>query len=74
MEGTKNVGLNNAAKKKDFLKKYLEEKRCAMTRELVEASGMNRNTLYELLLQLERVGAVRRRKVGRVVLWCAAGP
>ncbi len=72
MEGTKNVGLNNAAKKKDFLKKYLEEKRCAMTRELVEVSGMNRNTLYELLLQLEREGVVKSRRVGRVVLWCVS--
>ncbi len=74
MVGTKNVGLNSVAKKKDFLKKYLEEKRCAMTRELAEASGIDRTTLRSLLRALEREGFVKSRKVGRVVLWCAAVP
>jgi len=72
MEKIKNAQLNNTGKKKDFLKRYLEEKRCAMTRELVAASGMDRNTLLSLLRALEREGAVKKRKVGRVVLWCAA--
>jgi len=72
MEKIKNARLNNTGKKKDFLKRYLEEKRCAMTRELVAASGMDRNTLLSLLRALEREGAVEKRKVGRVVLWCAA--
>jgi predicted transcriptional regulator len=70
MVGTKTVGSNDVVKKKDFLRRYLEEKRCAMTRELEEASGIDRTTLRRLLLQLEGEGAVKRRKVGRVVLWC----
>jgi len=75
MPGAKTVGSNCAEKKKDFLKKYLEEKRCAMTRELAEALGIDRSTLLGLLRMLELEGAVQRRKVGRLVLWCAAvGP
>lgn len=70
MVGSKTVGSNNVTKKKDFLRKYLEEKRCAMTRELVEALGIDRSTLLGLLRMLEREGAVQRRKVGRMVLWC----
>jgi len=70
MAGSKTVGSNSVEKKKDFLRKYLEEKRCAMTRELVEVSGIDRNTLLDLLRVLEREGAVQRRWVGRVVLWC----
>jgi DNA-binding IclR family transcriptional regulator len=71
MVGTKTVGSKNDVKKKDFLRRYLEEKRCAMTKELVEVSGIDRTTLRRLLLQLEGEGAVKRRRVGRVVLWCA---
>jgi DNA-binding IclR family transcriptional regulator len=70
MVRTKTVGSNSAAKKKDFLRRYLEEKRCAMTRELLEALGTDKTTLRRLLLQLESEGAVKSRKVGRVVLWC----
>ena len=70
MVGTKITKSNDVVRKKDFLKRYLEEKRCAMTRELAEASGIDRTTLRELLAQLEREGVVKRRKVGRVVLWC----
>jgi DNA-binding IclR family transcriptional regulator len=70
MVGTKTVGSNDVVKKKDFLRRYLEEKRCAMTRELAEVSGIDRTTLRRLLLQLESEGAVKSRKVGRVVLWC----
>ena len=69
MAGTKTVA-NDAVKKKDFLRRYLEEKRCAMTRELAGALGIDRTTLRRLLLQLESEGAVKSRKVGRVVLWC----
>jgi len=36
--------------------------------------GIDRNTLRGLLLQLEREGAVKSRRVGRVVLWCVVGP
>jgi len=70
MFGQKTVGSNSVEKKKDFLRKYLEEKRCAMTRELAEVSGIDRSTLLGLLRVLEREGAVQRRKVGRMVLWC----
>ena len=70
MVGPKTVGSNSVEKKKDFLRKYLEEKRCAMTRELAEVSGIDRSTLLGLLRMLEREGAVQRRKVGRMVLWC----
>jgi DNA-binding IclR family transcriptional regulator len=69
MPEAKSTGSNNVVKK-NFLKKYLEEKRCAMTREFVEALGMDRSTLLNLLHVLEREGAVERRKVGRMVLWC----
>ena len=72
MEKIKNARLNNTGKKKDFLKRYLEEKRCAMTRELVEALRVDKTTLRRLLFQLESERVVERRKVGRVVLWCAA--
>jgi DNA-binding IclR family transcriptional regulator len=70
MVKTKTARSNSAVKKKNFLRKYLEEKRCAMTRELAEVSGIDRTTLRRLLLQLEVEGAVKSRKVGRVVLWC----
>jgi len=71
MVKTKIARSNSAVKKKEFLRRYLEKKRCAMTRELAEVSGIDRTTLRRLLLQLESEGAVRSRKVGRVVLWCA---
>jgi predicted transcriptional regulator len=71
MVGTKTVGSKNDVKKKDFLKRYLEEVRCAMTRELAEVLGIDRSTLQRLLSSLEGEGAVERRKIGRVVLWCA---
>jgi DNA-binding IclR family transcriptional regulator len=70
MVGSKTAGSNSVEKKKDFLRKYLEEKRCAMTRELVDALGIDRSTLLDLLRMLEREGAVQRHRVGRVVLWC----
>jgi predicted ArsR family transcriptional regulator len=70
MVKAKSSGGNDAAKKKDFLKKYLEENRCAMAGELAEALGVSRTTLLRLLDALEREGAVHRRKVGRMVLWC----
>ena len=70
MAETKVAKSSDVVGKKDFLRRYLEEKRCAMTRELAEASGIDRTTLRKLLAQLEREGAVKRRKVGRVVLWC----
>jgi DNA-binding transcriptional regulator YhcF (GntR family) len=56
------------------LRKYLEEKRCATTRELAQISGIDKTTLRRLLLQLEGEGAVKSRRVGRVVLWCVVGP
>ena len=71
MGGTK-TACSNSVKKKDFLRKYLEEKRCAITRELAETLGIDRNTLRRLLLQLEHEGVVKSRRVGRVVLWCIA--
>jgi DNA-binding transcriptional ArsR family regulator len=75
MAEAKIVESSNAEKRRDFLKKYLEEKRCAMTRELADAlGGINRNVLRRLLLRLERRGVVKSRRVGRVVLWCVAGP
>jgi predicted transcriptional regulator len=71
MAETKIAKSNDARKKKDFLKKYLEEKRCATTRELAQASGIDKTTLRRLLLQLEGEGAAKSRRIGRVVLWCA---
>jgi DNA-binding transcriptional regulator YhcF (GntR family) len=62
-------------KKGDLVKKYLEEKRCATTRELALALEVDKTTLRRLLLQLERDGVVKSRRVGRMVLWCIAkGP
>jgi len=74
MVGTKTICSNNAGKKKDFLRKYLEEKRCATTRELAQVSDIDKTTLRRLLLQLEGEGVVKSRRVGRVVLWCVVGP
>ena len=74
MVETKTACSNNVEKKKDFFRKYLEEKRCATTRELAQASGIDKTTLRRLLLQLEGEGVVKSRRVGRVVLWCVAGP
>lgn len=56
------------------MRKYLEEKRCATTRELAQVSGIDKTTLRRLLLQLEGEGFVKNRRVGRVVLWCVVGP
>ncbi len=73
MARTKTSCLNKA-EKRDLVKKYLEERRCVMTRELAEALLIDRTTLRKLLDELEREGAVKSRKVGRVVLWCIAAP
>ena len=49
---------------------WLRKVRCVTAREVAERLGISRKSARNRLERLTRVGAVERRKIGRVVLYC----